>query len=289
MTEDAATPTWSRKVGWRQGHVVPAEALMALGIAHDADTLVMVVSHDCDLANDDLDAEPYVEVIIGRTLAAADPSLTRTKSPRTLHLELNCDGRAACVELVATQKHFIPKSTLATYRPDARYHLDPKGLETLRHWLAVRYARAAFPDEFVNRLRRVTKLADRLEKIVKKPEVDRAVSAVYFHLDTLEERDPEDPRPYELTVVLVYEPDADPLRSGDLAADTAERIRTEFRARCLVNEAADTWRHIRLVDVLALSEEEITVSQAKALQQWRLEHISLKSGTESADPFDPHS
>lgn len=289
MAKDAAISTWSRKVGWRQGHVVPTDALAVLGVEHKADVLVIVVSHDCDLANDDLQAEPYAEVIVGRTLAAADPSLTRTKSPRTLHLQLSCDGRAACVELVATQKHFIPKSRLATYRPDARYHLDPKGLETLRHWLAVRYARAAFPDEFVNRLRRVTKLAERLERIVKQPEVDRIVSAVYFHLDTLEERAPDDPRPYELTVVLVYEPGADPLRNGELAADAAERIRAVFRTRCLENEATDSWQHIRLTDVLALSEEEITVSQAKALQQWRLEHISLKPDTESADPFDPHS
>ena len=289
MAEDAATPTWSRKVGWRQGHVVPTDALEALGIAHETDILVIVVSHDCDLANDDLEAEPYVEVIVGRALAAANQSLTRTKSPRTLHLELTCEGRAACIQLVATQKRFIPKSRLASWRPDARYSLDPKGLEILRHWLAVRYARAAFPDEFVNRLRRVTKLADRLEKIVKQPEVDRAVSAVYFHLDTLEERDSEDSRPYELTVVLVYEPGADPLRSGDLAADAAERIRTTFRAKCLVDEARDLWQHIRLVDVLALSEEEITVSQAKALQQWRLEHISLKPDTKSADPFQPNA
>ena len=80
MAEDAATPTWSRKVGWRQGHAVPADALAALGIANETDILVMVVSHDCDLANDDLEAEPYVEVIVGRALATANPSLTRTMS-----------------------------------------------------------------------------------------------------------------------------------------------------------------------------------------------------------------
>ena len=49
-------PQWSRKTPWRQGHVLCAKARAATGLSHaDADaTCVVVISHDCDVANDDL-------------------------------------------------------------------------------------------------------------------------------------------------------------------------------------------------------------------------------------------
>ncbi len=72
MGKHAATPAWSRRIGWRQGHILPEEAVSALRLGSDADTLVMVVSHDCDLANTNLDIEPFVEVITGTRLPAQD-------------------------------------------------------------------------------------------------------------------------------------------------------------------------------------------------------------------------
>jgi hypothetical protein len=273
MAEDMPPSTWSRTIGWRQSHVLPADAIAGLGLAHEADTVVMVISHDCDLANDDLEVEPSVEVMVGRRVPEANQSLTRTKSPRILHLEMTCDGVAACVELTATAKRLIPKSRLAAWRPDSRYRLNPTGLEILRHWLAVRYKRAAFPDEFDRRMRKVTKLAQSLDKIVK--DVDLIVSAVYFRLDTFEERAPEDPTPYELTVVLAFEPGADPEQSDDQASDAAEKIRESFKKKCF-DEKTGSWKHIKLVDAVAISEEDLTVHRARQLHQWRLEHISLK-------------
>jgi len=283
MAEDMAPSGWSRTIGWRQGHVLPDDAIAELGLAHEANTVVMVVSHDCDLANDNIDIEPSVEVIVGRTVPKADQSLTRTKSPRILHLEVTHQGATACVELTATAKQLIHKSRLAAWRPDPRYRLDPGGLEILRHWLAVRYKHAAFPDEFDRRLRKVTKLAESLEKIVKR--VDSIISAVYLTLDTLEERAPEDPRPYELTVVLAYEPGADPEHSDDQASEAAEKIRESFRDKCF-DKGTGRWKHLKLVDPMAISEEDLTVHRAKQLQQWRVEHISLKPDADSAAPLD---
>jgi hypothetical protein len=120
-------------IGWRQGHVLSDDAVAELGLAHEANAVVMVVSHDCDLANDNLDIEPSVEVIVGRTVPKTDQSLTRTKLPRILHLEVTYEGATTCVELTATAKQLIHKSRLAAWRPDPRYRLDPGGLEILRH------------------------------------------------------------------------------------------------------------------------------------------------------------
>lgn len=283
MVEEAVAATWTRSVEWRQGHVLTADATAALGLADKVTACVMVISHDCDLANDDLEAEPFVEVIVGRRVPEADPNLTRTKSPRTLHLEISCDGAAAAVELTATAKVLIAKSRLAAWHPDSRYRLDSNGLDTLRHWLAVRYKRAAFPDEFDRRMHKVTDLAQKLDKAVRA--VDPIVSAVYFRLNPMEERPADDPTPYELTIVLTYEPGTDPERNDDLACEAAEKIRQSFSKRCF-DEKTQSWKLIKLMDVVAISEDDITVSRAKQLQQWRLEHLSLKPDANSATPLD---
>ena len=87
-------PQWSRETPWRQGHVLCAKARVALELRHaDADaTCVVVISHDCDLASDDLDAEPHVEVIIGRVVSAPNGNFSWGKAPRTLHLPMQRNG-----------------------------------------------------------------------------------------------------------------------------------------------------------------------------------------------------
>ena len=44
---------WNRDTPWRQGHLLGEDAMDALGLHHAAEagqTLVIVASHDCDLA-----------------------------------------------------------------------------------------------------------------------------------------------------------------------------------------------------------------------------------------------
>ena len=285
MTKHAATPAWSRTIGWRQGHILPEEAVSALGLGRGAETLVMVVSHDCDLANANLDLEPYVEVIAGKRPPSSDPNLANLKSPRTLHLAITCEGRTECIELTATDKQLVQKSALAAWRPDTRYRLDADNFFTLRRWLAARYDRAAFPDEFERRLRHETDLAERINTIAKKDSVNRVVSGIYFEVGPREELDPE--VPYELTVVLVYTPGIDPLKNGDIAEEAGKAIDAHFRKRCLPDEASGTWKHIRLKEVIAYSEEGISVARMKRLQRWHLDHLSMRSPAESAKPFNP--
>ena len=283
MAKHAAIPAWSRTIGWRQGHILPEEAVSALGLCSDADTLVMVISHDCDLANTNLDIEPFIEVITGTRLRAEDPNLVDLKSPRTLHLALTCEGTTVYIELTASGKKTVLKSALATWRPDTRYRLEPDNFFMLRRWLAARYDRAAFPDEFERRLRQETDLAERINKIAKKNDVNRVVSGIYFEVSPREELDPE--APYELTVVLVYTPGMDPLRNGDIAEKAGEAIEASFRKRCLIDEASGTWKHIRLMGVITYSEEGISVARMKKLQRWHLDHMSMRSPAESAKPF----
>jgi len=155
----------------------------------------------------------------------------------------------------------------------------------LRRWLAARYDRAAFPDEFERRLRHETDLAERINKIAKKNGVNRVVSGIYFEVSPREELDPK--VPYDLTVVLVYTPGMDPLQNGDIAEEAGAAIDAHFRKRCLTSGTSGTWTHIRLMGVIAYSEEEISVARMKRLQRWQLDHMNLRSPAESAEPFTP--
>ena len=60
-----AEPThWTRGTGWRQGSVLTRDAVdeFDLGLPEDRGRVrVVVISHDCDLAND-VTKEPFVEV-----------------------------------------------------------------------------------------------------------------------------------------------------------------------------------------------------------------------------------
>ena len=83
--------SWSRETFWRQGCVLTESTATALGLVHESDpacTCVMVVSHDCDLANDNLVTEPDVEAIVGRTVDKEVGNYAWAKAPRTLHLRL---------------------------------------------------------------------------------------------------------------------------------------------------------------------------------------------------------
>lgn len=280
---EAPPPQWTRDTTWRQGHVLPEEAVLALGLLHPAvpeATCVVVVSHDCDLANDDLAVEPDVEVIVGCHPAKPDGNFQWAKAPRTLHLEMDKGGAPVLVELVATSKKLVPKTGLAAFDPNAGYSLSGQGLSVLRSWLAVRYNRAAFPDPFVRRMGK-SKTDKALAKLVE-PQ-GALVSAIFFDVDGGKELDRSDGSAYELSVVLAYAPGANPDKTADAveAVETAvEKLFTEKH----FDKAAGQWKDIALKSCLAISEDDLRVSKAKLLTQWRLEYMTLRAAEPQPAP-----
>jgi hypothetical protein len=271
-------PQWSRETPWRQGHVLCAKARAALKLHHvDADaTCVVVISHDCDLASDDLHAEPYVEIIIGRVVSAANGNYSWGKAPRTLHLVTQRSGAPVTVELVTTSKGLVPKSTLASFKPDAAFALDGKGLGILRSWLSSRYNRAAFPDTFVRRMDK----SGVSKRIAKKLEPHGAlISFVYFDLDGGQALERPDGEPYELSIVLVYPPGDDAEASAEAADELAEAVEEDCEAKLQDN------KQIILKRCIAISEDDLPVSRARVLTHWRLEHMTLKANGDHPGPI----
>jgi hypothetical protein len=240
----------------------------------------VVVTHDCDLACDDLTEEPNVEVIVG-TLTGADGNYRWSKSPRTLHVDVTREDKPVVVELVATNRVLIPKERLAGGTPDGAFDFSPRAKSILRAWLGVRYNRAAFPDAFVQRMREL-KLDEKFAQALK--EYDKVVSAAYFIVDGGVEQERKDGSTYELGIVLAFQPGAQPEEASKLAAAAEKKVSGLFRARCYDSEKA-SWSGVKLLSCIAISEDDFRVSQAKRMTQWRLEHMSLKSGDGVPKPF----
>jgi len=276
--------TWTRYTPWRQGHVLTTEATQAIGLAHPEtpdSTCVVVISHDCDLANEALQIEPDVEVIVGRHLPKGDGNYFWAKAPRTLHVDVLKNGAASIVELTATAKRLIPKSVLAAFAPDAAYSFSGKSLSALRSWLGVRYNRAAFPDPFVTRLSQF-KVDKRLAKIIEP--VDNLLSAVYFDVDSGREIDHSDGSPYELKIVLAYPPGDDPEYAANEVGKLEAAIEELF-TRKLFDEATGKWNGITLKTCMSISEDDLPVSKARLLTQWRLEYMTLKADEAQIAPL----
>lgn len=275
---DGMTSLWTRDTPWRQGHALTAEAAQALGLSHPESpdsTCVVIVSHDCDLANDALQIEPNVEVIVGHYLSKGDGNYFWAKAPRKLHMDAQKNGTTTVVELVATAKQLISKQALAAFAPDATFLIQSKSLSALRSWLGVRYNRAAFPDLFVSCLSE-SKVDKRLAKIIEP--YGNLLSAVYFNIDGGNEADHSDGSPYKLEIVLVYPPGDDPEQTADKMESLETTIKDLFENRSNANR-------IVLKNCMSISEEDLSVSKARLLTQWRLEHMTLKS--DEAQPCAP--
>ncbi len=276
---DGMAATWTRDTPWRQGHVLTAEAIQALGLSHPEtpeSTCVVVISHDCDLANDALQIEPDVEVIVGRQLPQGDGNYFWARAPRTLHVDVLRADTPAVVELIATAKALVPKNALAAFAPDTAYSFPGKSLSALRSWLGVRYNRAAFPDPFVDRLSQF-KVDKRLQKIIEP--LGNLLSAVYFDVDGSQEVDHSDGSPYDLKIVLAYPPGDDPENTADEVEKLEAAIEDLFFKKHF-DQATGKWNGIALKGCMSISEDDLTVSKARLLTQWRLEYMTLKADEE---------
>ena len=265
---------WSRDTPWRQGHLLGKDSIEALGL-HDAvapdKTLVIVASHDCDLAQDP-DAEPVVEVVVGRLLTDKDGNCTHAKNARKLHVGF-AGAALFWAEFEATTKRSINKRALSDFVPRPEAHLSPENHAIFQMWLASRYRRSAFPNEFERRLTaKEFRLHEKIAKAVKPH--GELIAGVFFDVDEgveVSRNGPDDTYTLDITI----------LHSADLEFDTAEKaaqtaakaIEKAFKDKLF--DPSKTWQHIELRSCYPVSESVLTYQQFKQLKRWRLEHISL--------------
>jgi hypothetical protein len=276
---------WDRRTPWRQGHVLTAETVATLGLLSDTDhvdPLVVVVSHDCDLAQDP-SSEPVIEVIIGRRVDKPDGNFTHGKNPRRLHVLGTDVGTAICIELMATARRSVAKQDLTGHLPSATVLIDAAGMNILQHWLAARYRRSAFPDAFDNYLAEMG-VARRVAKILEP--LGNHIVAVFFDVDEAVEREHANPNdPFTLSIDLLYSTDTDPAAAEDAAGTAAKEITAAFRDRCF-DKATNKWQGIELLACMPISDVALTYAMSLQLKRWNADYISLRAEPAQPTAFD---
>lgn len=270
----------TRNTSWRQGHVLTSAATHALNLLHPSapnDTIVIVATHDCDVVQS-CEAEPVVEVLVGRKIPAPDGNSTHGKSSRTLHIEVG-GSSPFWLEVVATAKKNIGKAELFVFSPDSDAKLSPESCNTLQGWLAARYRRSAFPDEFETRLKEA-KLVEKIKKAVEPS--GTLITKVFFDVDEGEDciRQGE-ADVYQLDIILLHVTEPDFYEAENAAQIAAASIKKAFEAR-LLDKATLTWRSIELRDVDVVSEEAMSYRVFRNLKPWKLDHLSF-----GAEPQQP--
>ena len=268
---------WARHTPWRQGHVLPNEAAQALGaptLEKPHEIVAVLVSHDCDIAQSP-DVEPDVEIIIGRRLTAVDGNYSHGKNARRLHLSFSAGTEHVFAELLATGKRPLEKRILSAITPLLTIQLNQHERGILQRWLAARYRRAAFPDEFDRRLDS-TGLREHLGKILKAH--GASILAVFFDVDSgLDIARSGKDDTYQVGIYLLYSTEDDPSAAEAAANAAATAIRKAFLERCSGKDGM--WQNIELVECEAIADRAMTVHDAERLRRWSADHTSLRAGS----------
>jgi hypothetical protein len=261
---------WSRNTTWRQGSVLAQKDFQAVGLtdAPDAD-LAIAISHDCDIANDNLDTEPAVEFIFARILEQCNGNYTHGKNPRTLHLDYKQGEKLVFLELLASKRLILQKNKLEVVQPDETYKLT-YSRQILQSWLAARYRRHALPNSLVARLSAVFAYIEKKGK-----SSSSGILSFRLSYDPEDELSPEEP--YELWLNIVYITDKNEYRA--ISESIAHSLETEFPK--LLDKTKDSGKVI-LRKCEAVSEMEFTLRDMRETVEYHLEHLSYR--TEPSGP-----
>lgn len=150
-----------KTLGWQQGSVLPATVVVAIVNQIAAQHVspegleqawVVVASQDCDLVHGSYEAEPFVELVIGRPVADVDAVKMHGRNPRLLHLVGHAGEGRVCLAFSVHEKVRVSREALSALGPCALRSIDADDVDMIAEWLAKRYTRAAFPDAFNDRL-----------------------------------------------------------------------------------------------------------------------------------------
>ncbi|MBL0607097.1 hypothetical protein JD515_13145 [Aeromonas caviae] len=272
---------WLRNSPWRQGHLLESAVAQELRLVHPDGpdrTLVVVISQDCDIAQDP-NAEPMIEIVIGRVIGddVEKGNNTNAKNARKLYISFEQEGGLVWGEFLATAKTVVDKLTLNKFAPRQGIHLTLENMTILQTWLASRYRRSAFPDEFEARLKGAG-LDKKISKIAKPH--GELILGVLFDVDSgddIKHNGPDDP--YTLDIMILHRADPDFDMAEAAAIDVRDKIKAAFEARFKVGHQ---WHSIELCSCEEASESVASFQRVRQLKKWNLDSLSL-----GADPQQP--
>jgi len=272
-----------RASGWRQGSFVRAaetQGILANAVDHidfpgDVQIRLAVVTQDCDLVAQ-AEVEPFVELIGGTEVRSPDALCQNGRNPRQLHIQsMGPRNATSWLEFSIHDRFRIRKDALLALTPDETLQLSGPDVQLLSRWIAKRYTRPAFPDEFNERLRSVDK---RLEKLMK-GQTAQPVTGIF--LDVVDQELP-DGEPYAIAVRITAKESAyDDERLRGLLDDFEDRLSSIIDACDGVVIADDDIRH--------MPEEDLTLAELRRFKRLDKDYRSLPERDGVEQPVDPAS
>lgn len=250
--------------GWRQGSLVRSQDIPNLYSEYDGATVLIVASQSCDIAQENLELEPFVELSIGKVINSLSGNFSYGKNPRKLHLEIRINTEelfaTQCVELIASKKIQVNKADLASFYPETESIILDHQLNVYVHWLAARYSRPALPTTF-NNLISSCDPKDKQRKLAKSH--SPYLSGIYVEINP--DAEIADDEKYQVNLLG--------LTSVDISDTQLEE------AKKSLNEYASIIKNAGM-DVVAITQKEDEVSFAlmKRFKRFYFDDLSLKEG-----------
>lgn len=234
---------------WRQGHVLPREAVEALGRSGDGACL-MVCSHSCDLQR----MEGNLLAIVAGTNAERDGGKAGGKSIRYLQLQTS---RGEFIEYDIESLEFVDASILDRFTPieDSQHVGDCDVI--VGRWIAQRFDRLALPDSVVGAL-----IDSGVQQALLKA-LERHVSKI-DDVRVLLKEDGEVP---SINFIVVY---------SDDAKQVAEEVTNAIKARA-ERRAADLDGRLIIEGAHAVSANSLTYAQWRDTRPFRADYLSLRA------------
>lgn len=253
-----------RKQGWRQGIIVPAlHILEGLpdGSPVDESDYAMVVSQSCDLVHHDLNNEPSAVILVLKSVDSGKPELMHGRNPRLLHFQ-SIDGRS--FEAWAWNQIPIARELLAEKEANAGAELAPKVLRCVLDWLAKRFTRIAFPDDFNEALK---SKSSAIGKLLKKNH--ELFTEILLNVSPFDELEAD--QHYELACYLLM---------GAGIHDEPQQL-TKARAVAAKLEKLFEDCGIGVMECSPVSEATLTVAELNELVRWDYDHLTHRASADS--------
>ena len=267
-----------RVAKWRQGSFVrrdDAKALLKKSIdqvipSEQSKIRLVVVTQDCDLVQGP-DIEPFVEFISGCEIAKGGSLFQNGRNPRRLHIQsIGPQEIKQWLEISIHDRFRVQKEGLANLAVDETTRLTIDDAELLRRWIARRYTRPAFPDEFNLRLKRVD---EKLENLFKS-EAGKLLTGIF--LDVIDDEIPQGEQ-YNIEVRITT-------KAEIWEDDQQYKILDEFEEQFL--SIFDNCKGISVSDIQTLPEEDITLADLRQFKQLEKDYRSFPKQKGVERPVD---
>lgn len=242
--------------GWRQGIILSAKAFdssLPGDVITDQSSLV-VVTQSCDLIHQSLVNEPHAVFLVIEPLESLDNGFRYGKHPRQIHL-ISDTGKAFSAR--AWNQVSIPREVLRDIPIEGADSISSDELRVLTDWLAKRYTRIAFPDNFNDLLH---SKRNTFQKLIKKHH--DLFLEILLYLEPFDEL-PLDTK-YRLICRLLMD---DELHSDTTIFRAAEKFAEDLKK--LFEECG-----IDVVEIAPISDEDLSYADLKQLARWDYDYLS---------------